>query len=134
MAARRPDLIHCATVPLSSFRKAAASSLVKTSSSIDALLRPLAGPLMIYAILESEKTNLKRLNSGCGKQIQLTETGAEQAVNSFLSKIDGGTKMTDGSWTNTVAALGNTSLGGAVSGVASSIVGLVGKLSGTFGL
>ena len=68
------------------------------------------------------------------EQPLVTETGAEQAVNSFLSKIDGGTKMTDASWTNTVAALGNTSLGGAVSGVASSIVGLVGKLSGTFGL
>jgi hypothetical protein len=44
------------------------------------------------------------------EQPLVTETGAEQAVNSFLSKIDGGTKMTDASWTNTVAALGNTSL------------------------
>lgn len=64
------------------------------------------------------------------EQPLVTETGAKQAVNSLLKKIDGGTKMTDSSWTNTVAALGNTSLGGTVS----SIVGLVGKLGGAFGL
>lgn len=64
------------------------------------------------------------------EQPLVSEAGAEQAVNSFLSKIDGGTKMTDGSWTNTVAALGNTSLGGTVS----DIVGLVGKLGEAFGI
>lgn len=64
------------------------------------------------------------------EQPLVSKAGAEQAVNSFLSKIDGGTKMTDGSWTNTVAALGNTSLGGTVS----DIVGLVGKLGEAFGI
>lgn len=68
------------------------------------------------------------------EQPLVSETGAEQAVNSFLSKIDGGTRQTDASWTNTVAALGNTSLGGTVSGAANDIVGLIGKLSGEFGL
>lgn len=68
------------------------------------------------------------------EQPLVSETGAEQAVNSFLSKIDGGTRQTDASWTNTVAALGNTSLGGTVSGAANDVVGLIGKLSGEFGL
>lgn len=64
------------------------------------------------------------------EQPLVNETGAEQAVNSFLSKIDGGTKQTTSEWTNTVAALGNTSLGGTVS----DIVGLIGRLGGEFGL
>jgi hypothetical protein len=61
------------------------------------------------------------------EQPLVNETGAEQAVNSFLSKIDGGTKQTTSEWTNTVAALGNTSLGGTVS----DIVGLIGRLGGS---
>ncbi len=65
------------------------------------------------------------------EQPLVTENGAKQAVNSFLSKIDGGTKVTDPSWTGVAAALGNTSLG---SGVSSAVTGLVGKLSGVFGL
>lgn len=103
----------------------------------------IATPALIYSgcilrtvkdVTSSSEAIPQRSWSWDFEQPLVTETGAEQAVNSFLSKIDGGTKMTDASWTNTVAALGNTSLGGAVSGVASSIVGLVGKLSGTFGL
>ncbi|EKN3733675.1 hypothetical protein OU760_002868 [Yersinia enterocolitica] len=68
------------------------------------------------------------------EQPLVTETGAEQAVNSFIGKIDGGAKTTSSAWTSTAAALGNTSLGGSVSGIASEVVGLVGKLSGAFGL
>lgn len=59
------------------------------------------------------------------EQPLITKADADKTINSFLSKIDGGTKMTDSSWTNTVSALGNTSLGGTVSG---AITGLLGKL------
>jgi hypothetical protein len=62
------------------------------------------------------------------EQPLVTETAAQSAINSFLSKIDGGDKVTTSSWTNTSAALGNTSLGGTVSSVADNIIGLIGKL------
>lgn len=58
----------------------------------------------------------------------VSESGAESAVNSFLSKIDSGDKSTSSAWTNATAALGNTSLGGTVSSVANSVIGLIGKL------
>lgn len=62
------------------------------------------------------------------EQPLVTETAAQSAINSFLSKIDGGDKVTTSAWTNTSAALGNTSLGGTVSSVADNIIGLIGKL------
>lgn len=58
----------------------------------------------------------------------ITQSSAAAAVNSLLGKIDGGDVVTSSSWTSTTAALGNTSLGGTVSSVAESIIGLVGKL------
>lgn len=63
------------------------------------------------------------------EQPLITESAAASAINSLLSKIDGGDKITSSAWTNTTAALGNTSLGGTVSSVADSIIGLVGKLA-----
>lgn len=63
------------------------------------------------------------------QQPLVTETAAASAVNSLLSKIDGGDKITSSAWTNTTAALGNTSLGGTVSGISEQIIGLVGKLA-----
>lgn len=65
------------------------------------------------------------------EQPLVTETGAEQAINNYLSKIDNGDKTTAGAWTNTVAAIGNTSLGSSVAG---AVTGLIGKLSGAFNL
>ncbi|HAW3351293.1 TPA: hypothetical protein ACGSHR_002881 [Escherichia coli] len=65
------------------------------------------------------------------EQPLISESAASQAINSFVSKIDGGDKVTSSAWTNTVSALGNTSLGGSVSDLVS---GLVGKLQGTFGI
>lgn len=62
----------------------------------------------------------------------ISEIQAEAATNSFLSKIDGGSAMSTPSWTNTVAALGNTSLGGAVSSLGNQISSLVGQLTDTF--
>lgn len=62
------------------------------------------------------------------EQPLVTETDAQSAINSFMSKIDGGDKVTSSAWTNTAAALGNTSLGGTVSTVATDIIGLIGKL------
>ncbi|MDN4239077.1 hypothetical protein OA819_19075, partial [Citrobacter freundii] len=59
------------------------------------------------------------------EQPLITKTGAEQAVNNFLSKIGAGDMTTEPSWTNTANALGNTSLGGSVS---EAITGLLGKL------
>ena len=43
------------------------------------------------------------------EQPLITETGAKQAINSYLSKIDNGDKTTESARTNTVSALGNTS-------------------------
>lgn len=68
------------------------------------------------------------------EQPLVTNSAAEQATNNYLSKIDVGDKTTDSAWTNTASALGNTSLGSTVSGVAADIVGLIGKLSGAFGI
>ncbi|EOW6510871.1 hypothetical protein G9G39_03830 [Cronobacter sp. EKM101R] len=65
------------------------------------------------------------------EQPLIAETGAQQAINSYLSKIDNGDKAVDTSWTNTLSALGNASIGSSVSG---AIIGLIGKLSGDFGL
>lgn len=65
------------------------------------------------------------------EQPLVTEAGAARAVNSYLSKIDNGDRTSSNAWTNSVAALGNTSLGG---GVTDAITGLIGKLSGTFGI
>lgn len=65
------------------------------------------------------------------EQPLITETGADQAINSYLSKIDNGDKTTESAWTNTLSAIGNTSLGSSVSG---AVIGLIGKLSGAFGL
>lgn len=65
------------------------------------------------------------------EQPLITETSAEQATNSYLSKIDNGDKATESAWTSTVLAIGNTSLGSSVSG---AVIGLIGKLSGTFNL
>ncbi|TGC28038.1 hypothetical protein [Escherichia sp. E1130] len=65
------------------------------------------------------------------EQPLITETSAEQATNNYLSKIDNGDKATESAWTSTVSAIGNTSLGSSVSG---AIIGLIGKLSGTFNL
>lgn len=62
------------------------------------------------------------------EQPLVTETAAASAINSFMSKINNGDKVTDSAWTNTKAALGNTSLGGTVSTVANDIIGLIGKL------
>ncbi|HDT1119961.1 hypothetical protein B9J96_02250 [Enterobacter roggenkampii] len=61
----------------------------------------------------------------------MSETAADQAVNSFLSKIDGGDQNNSSAWTNTVSALGNTSLGGSVT---EAITGVIGKLQGVFGI
>lgn len=63
------------------------------------------------------------------EQPLITESGAESAVNSMLSKIDSGSKMASSAWTNASAALGNTALGGSVSSLANQITGLVGKLA-----
>ncbi|ELM1462764.1 hypothetical protein AAII44_001157 [Salmonella enterica] len=65
------------------------------------------------------------------EQPLISETSAEQAVNSYLNKIDNGDKTTENAWTSTVSALGNTSLGSSVSG---AVTGLIGKLSGVFNL
>lgn len=65
------------------------------------------------------------------EQPLVSEAQAGQAVNNYISKIDAGDVTTSSAWTNTVAALGNTSLGGSVS---DAITGLIGKLSGTFGI
>lgn len=65
------------------------------------------------------------------EQPLISETGADQAINSYLSKIDNGDKATESSWTSTVSAIGNTSLGSSVSG---AVIGLIGKLSGAFNL
>lgn len=62
------------------------------------------------------------------EQPLVTDTAAQSAINSFLSKIDGGDKVTSSAWTNTTAALGNTALGGSVSSVANDVIGLIGKL------
>ena len=65
------------------------------------------------------------------EQPLISETAADQAVNSFLSKIDGGDQNNSSAWTNTVSALGNTSLGGSVT---EAITGVIGKLQGVFGI
>ncbi|EIN2566503.1 hypothetical protein LOO36_004016 [Salmonella enterica] len=65
------------------------------------------------------------------EQPLLSETGAEQAINSYLNKIDNGDKATESAWTSTISAIGNTSLGSSVSG---AVIGLIGKLSGAFNL
>ncbi|EDB3262455.1 hypothetical protein F9V81_05740 [Salmonella enterica subsp. enterica] len=65
------------------------------------------------------------------EQPLLSETGAEQAINSYLGKIDNGDKATESAWTSTISAIGNTSLGSSVSG---AVIGLIGKLSGAFNL
>ena len=65
------------------------------------------------------------------EQPLITETGAKQAINSYLSKIDNGDKTTESARTNTVSALGNTSTGSSVS---DAVTGLIGKLSGAFNL
>lgn len=65
------------------------------------------------------------------EQPLISETSAEQAVNSYLNKIDNGDKTTENAWTSAVSALGNTSLGSSVSG---AVTGLIGKLSGVFNL
>ncbi|MDB2183072.1 MULTISPECIES: hypothetical protein [Enterobacteriaceae] len=65
------------------------------------------------------------------EQPLITETAADQAVNSFLSKIDAGHKNPSSAWTNTISALGNTSLGGSVT---EAITGVIGKLQGVFGI
>ena len=65
------------------------------------------------------------------EQPLIAETSAEQAVNSYLSKIDNGDRATECAWTSTLSALGNTSLGSSVS---DSVIGLIGKLSGAFNL
>lgn len=65
------------------------------------------------------------------EQPLITESGAEQAINNYLDDIDNGNKTTDPSWTNTVSALGNTSLGSSVS---DAVTGLIGKLNGAFNL
>lgn len=65
------------------------------------------------------------------EQPLISETSAEQAVNNYLNKIDNGDKTTEGAWTSTVSALGNTSLG---SSVTDAVTGLIGKLSGAFNL
>lgn len=65
------------------------------------------------------------------EQPLISETAADRAVNSFLSKIDAGNKNPSSAWTNTVSALGNTSLGGSVT---EAITGVIGKLQGVFGI
>ncbi|EBX9237472.1 Uncharacterised protein [Salmonella enterica] len=65
------------------------------------------------------------------EQPLLSESGAEQAINSYLGKIDNGDKATESAWTSTISAIGNTSLGSSVSG---AVIGLIGKLSGAFNL
>ncbi|WP_158781585.1 hypothetical protein [Pantoea sp. BAV 3049] len=65
------------------------------------------------------------------EQPLVTEAGAARAVNNYMGKIDNGDRTDSSAWTNTVSALGNTSLGG---GVTDAITGLIGKLSGTFGI
>ncbi|EMD6815664.1 hypothetical protein [Citrobacter koseri] len=65
------------------------------------------------------------------EQPLISETGADQAINSYLTKIDNGDKATESAWTSTVSAIGNTSLGSSVSG---AVIGLIGKLSGAFNL
>lgn len=59
----------------------------------------------------------------------VTESAAASAINSLMSKIGSGDKITSSAWTNTTAALGNTSLGGTVTSVANDIIGLIGKLA-----
>lgn len=59
----------------------------------------------------------------------VSATDAAGAVNSMLAKIDAGTQLNSSAWTNTTAALGNTSLGGSVSSLVNQITGLVGKLA-----
>lgn len=65
------------------------------------------------------------------EQPLISEVAADQAVNSFISKIDGGDRTNSSAWTNTVSALGNTSLGGSVT---EAITGVIGKLQGAFGI
>jgi len=62
------------------------------------------------------------------EQPLVTESAAQSAINSFMSKVNGGDKVTSSAWTNTTSALGNTSLGGTISTAATEIIGLVGKL------
>lgn len=59
------------------------------------------------------------------EQPLVSEKQSDRAVNTFLNKIGAGDKITDGAWTSTANALGNTSLGG---GVAEAVTGLIGKL------
>lgn len=102
----------------------------------------VATPALIYSgcILK----NVRDVTSGGGsdptpqrqwlwnfEQPLVSESQAGQAVNNYFSKIDAGDATTSSAWTNTVAALGNTSLGGSVS---DAVTGLIGKLSGTFGI
>ena len=65
------------------------------------------------------------------EQPLITDTAAGRAekkfTNSYLNDIDSGHKVTATTWTNTTAALGNTSLGGSV---LDAVNGLIGKLNG----
>ena len=61
------------------------------------------------------------------EQPLITELAAGRAINNYLDDINKGNKNTDTSWTNTVSALGNTSLGGSV---LDAVTGLIGKLNG----
>lgn len=60
----------------------------------------------------------------------ISDDGAKKTVANFVKKINDGDKVTEAAWTNTVAALGNTSLGGSVT---DALTGLIGKLSGEAG-
>lgn len=59
------------------------------------------------------------------EQPLVSEKQSYRTVNTFLNKIGAGDKITDGAWTSTANALGNTSLGGSV---AEAVTGLIGKL------
>lgn len=65
------------------------------------------------------------------EQPLISDNGAGRAVANFVKKIDSGDKTNGTSWTSTAAALGNTSLGSAVT---DTVTGLIGKLSGAFNL
>lgn len=68
------------------------------------------------------------------EQPLVTESMAEAAKNSYVTKLDNGHKVTENAWTNTTSALGNTALGSSISGIKDEVVGLIGKLNGVFGL
>lgn len=123
-----------------------AMSKLATLSALQAVLQAhrnlggtytLATPAMIYTgcilrtvrdVTPSGQPTPQEVWQWDFEQPLVTETAAQSAINSFMSKIDGGDKVTSSAWTNTAAALGNTSLGGTVSTVATDIIGLIGKL------